>query len=546
MILLASTLCGTLANMHRIPAALALLTSSAAAQPPDKIVIVIEENHAFSQVIGNPDAPYLNSLAAAGANFTRFYALTHPSQPNYLEFFSGDNQGVTENILIANAPLWTPNLGANLFAAGQSFTGYCEDLPGMGSLLWSHEYYVRRHNPWVNWQSVEATPAPGSNQLPWTSNQPFSAFPSDFSLLPRVSIVVPNIFNDMHDGTIAEADDWLRLQLGAYAQWAMANNSMLIVTWDEDESQSRNQIPTIFYGPMVRPGAVDSTWTLHNLTRTVSDFCGAAPCGATANVRSIVGPFIGDPGVTTVSFRDGEQGYEGVTDTVVEAADPSAANSTDAIGVVDGSPLSQGLIRFANVFGSAAGQVPSSAIVLSAKLTILTGAASGDSSTGRITIHQMLSSWDADSTWNSLAAGVSPDNVEAATAADFTLLPNIVDAWAIFDVTSTIEAWHAAPSPEAAALGWVLLPTSTDGWRWATSDAMNAADRPRLEVTFALPACPPDFNADGFLDFFDYDAFVTAYEMGDPTADPSSDFNADGFLDFFDYDAFVEAYEIGC
>lgn len=54
--------------------------------------------------------------------------------------------------------------------------------------------------------------------------------------------------------------------------------------------------------------------------------------------------------------------------------------------------------------------------------------------------------------------------------------------------------------------------------------------------------CPADFNGDGFLDFFDYDAFVTAYEGGDTAAD----FNADGFLDFFDYDAFVAAYETGC
>jgi uncharacterized membrane protein len=54
--------------------------------------------------------------------------------------------------------------------------------------------------------------------------------------------------------------------------------------------------------------------------------------------------------------------------------------------------------------------------------------------------------------------------------------------------------------------------------------------------------CPPDFNADGFLDFFDYDAFIQAFEVGIPAAD----FNGDCFLDFFDYDSFVEAFEAGC
>jgi hypothetical protein len=56
------------------------------------------------------------------------------------------------------------------------------------------------------------------------------------------------------------------------------------------------------------------------------------------------------------------------------------------------------------------------------------------------------------------------------------------------------------------------------------------------------PACPADFNGDGFLDFFDYDEFVAAFEVGGPGAD----FNGDGFQDFFDFDAFVEAFEIGC
>jgi hypothetical protein len=54
--------------------------------------------------------------------------------------------------------------------------------------------------------------------------------------------------------------------------------------------------------------------------------------------------------------------------------------------------------------------------------------------------------------------------------------------------------------------------------------------------------CPADFNEDGFLDFFDYDDFVKAFETGDIVAD----YNEDQFLDFFDYDAYIEAFEAGC
>ncbi|RPH78538.1 MAG: acid phosphatase, partial [Nitrospiraceae bacterium] len=51
---------------------------------PDHIVIVIEENHSYSQIIDSPDAPYINKLAAQGAVFTQSFGVTYPSQPNYL------------------------------------------------------------------------------------------------------------------------------------------------------------------------------------------------------------------------------------------------------------------------------------------------------------------------------------------------------------------------------------------------------------------------------------------------------------------------------
>src|SRR6185295_18830333 len=103
---------------------------------PDHVVIVIEENHSASQIIGSPNAPYMNALAAGGANLTRCFALTHPSQPNYLQFFSGANQGITGNTVPApGSPFSTRNLGAALIAAGRTFAGYSEDLPAVGSTV---------------------------------------------------------------------------------------------------------------------------------------------------------------------------------------------------------------------------------------------------------------------------------------------------------------------------------------------------------------------------------------------------------------------------
>src|SRR5258706_11712649 len=89
---------------------------------PDHIVICIMENHGYSQIIGSSAAPFINSLATSNAIFGASYALTHPSQPNYLMLFSGSNQSVTNDNLPPGTPWSTANLGGSLINAGLSFT----------------------------------------------------------------------------------------------------------------------------------------------------------------------------------------------------------------------------------------------------------------------------------------------------------------------------------------------------------------------------------------------------------------------------------------
>lgn len=93
----------------------------------DHIVIVVEENHSTSQIIGNKSAPFINSLAAGGALMTQSYGVAHPSQPNYLALFAGDTFGVDSD----DCPLAlgsAPNLASELLSAGYSFGGFAEDL----------------------------------------------------------------------------------------------------------------------------------------------------------------------------------------------------------------------------------------------------------------------------------------------------------------------------------------------------------------------------------------------------------------------------------
>jgi phosphatidylinositol-3-phosphatase len=250
---------------------------------PDHIVLVIEENHAYSQIINSPDAPYINRLAAQGALFTQSFGITHPSQPNYLALFSGSTQGITDN----SCPhtFTTPNLGQALQAAGLTFVGYSEDSPSIGSIICSEGHYARKHNPWVNWQDSAA------NGLPTTTNLPMTNFPTEYNTLSTVSIVVPNQMNDMHSGKDSEmiraGDRWLRDRLDAYVQWAQQHNSLLIVTWDEDNGKENNRIATLFIGPMVQAGHYGQQITHYNVLRTIGDLYGLSHSGASAVVTPI-------------------------------------------------------------------------------------------------------------------------------------------------------------------------------------------------------------------------------------------------------------------
>ncbi|MCX5723889.1 MAG: acid phosphatase [Nitrospirae bacterium] len=237
-------ICGTfvlsvVAGIYVLSSASALGNNSLHLPRPDHVVIVIEENHSYSQIIESPEAPYINRLAAQGAVFTQSFGVTYPSKPNYLALFSGSTQGITDNT--CPHTLTTPNLGHALLAAGLTFAGYSEDLPSVGSLICSAGDYARKHNPWVNWQD---SPDHG---IPATTNH----------------------------------------HLEGYVQWAQQHNSLLVVTWDEDNKKEHNRIATLFVGPMVHAGHYDQRINHYNVLRTIEDLYGLAHSGASAEAVPI-------------------------------------------------------------------------------------------------------------------------------------------------------------------------------------------------------------------------------------------------------------------
>ena len=254
---------------------MASCVTQAAVPAFDHVVIVIMENHAYNEIIGSPNAPYINNLATTGVNFTQSYAVSHPSEPNYLAMFSGSTQGVTGDPCPLSFP-GVANLASQLLAAGHSFVGYSEGLPAAGSTACSSGLYARKHSPWINFDTVPAS-----------SNQPFSAFPSDYTLLPTLSYVIPNLCNDMHNCSIATGDTWLQTNLGGYVAWSKMHNSLLILTWDEDDASAGNNIVTIFAGANIVPGSYAETTGHYRMLATLESMYGLAPLGGAIGLAPI-------------------------------------------------------------------------------------------------------------------------------------------------------------------------------------------------------------------------------------------------------------------
>jgi hypothetical protein len=281
-----------------VPFLLFLATVAVAQQlpRPAHIVIVIEENKSFTDIIGSSAALHINILTSRrGALLTKYSGLHHPSQPNYIELFSGDGQGVCTDTCPPLASIQSPNLATSLSAKGLTFVGFAENLPSPVTCGPTSHQFAQRHCPWLDFAG-----------LPSSSSRSFTAFPTSpagFAALPTVAIVIPNLFNDMHTAKtsggnqkqkqIMQGDAWLGANLTAYATWAATNNSLLIITWDEDSSSypqqsgcpgintpPGNRIATMILGQHVIPGSTSNTpYTHYNLLRTIEKMYGLPPIG---------------------------------------------------------------------------------------------------------------------------------------------------------------------------------------------------------------------------------------------------------------------------
>jgi len=227
---------------------------------PDHIIFLWLENKGFNSIIGNRNAPFINSLVKSGTLFTSTYALTHPSYPNYVDFFAGQDNGIISDACIDKQELTTPNLFTVLKNAGKSFAWYSEDLPNTGSKACTFMYYVEKHNPLTVFANV-----------PDSVNKRFADFPTDYNQLENVVCICPNLVNDMHSGSVKQADNWIRKKLAPLVDWCLTNNSVFVIYYDESETNEDNRIPVIAVGQQVKEGyESDELYNHFSWTKTIS------------------------------------------------------------------------------------------------------------------------------------------------------------------------------------------------------------------------------------------------------------------------------------
>jgi len=216
------------------------------------VVVVLEENHGYSSIIGNSAMPYLNSLAAKNALATQYYANTHPSIGNYLMMTTG--QIITNNDGYSST-ISADNMVRHLLTAGKTWKSYAEGLPSVGYTGGDTGSYVRHHNPFSYFSDVRNSSVEKLNLVPFTQ------FASDLNnnRLPDFSFVVPNLNNDGHNGTLGQADSWLQTHIAPLlSNPAFQQDGILIIVFDEaltsDATHGGGHVAAVMVGPGVKKG----------------------------------------------------------------------------------------------------------------------------------------------------------------------------------------------------------------------------------------------------------------------------------------------------
>jgi hypothetical protein len=264
----------------------------------DEVLLIWEENHSYRSVIGNPDASEFNFLATKCGMATDYHAIDHPSLPNYLEMTSG---------ALFDGPPWTSDCDAvdscvtnaasifsELVQAKKQWRAYAESMTSSCQPASGGEY-AARHNPAVYYLAVrrqcQAWDAPLGSARSGPLHSTLASGP-DVSLIT----VTPNLDDDMHSGTVAEANAWLTTWMPQIVGSAAYRSGQLavIIAWDEGfgSGDQASSAPMIVMSASTKPGTRSTTpYNDFSVLRSISEITGVPPLAHAATATSLMPAF---------------------------------------------------------------------------------------------------------------------------------------------------------------------------------------------------------------------------------------------------------------
>jgi uncharacterized protein YjbI with pentapeptide repeats len=228
------------------------------------IFVIMMENHNYSEIIGNSDAPRINRLAETYGLAASYYGVAHPSEPNYVATIAGSTFGLNDDqpYSAAGHTLNAPTLVSQLEAKKLSWASYQESLPSPGYRGQfypdaAHPLYAVKDNPFMFFASIQQDTAEAHKIVPFTQ------FAADLkrTTLANFVYIVPNLCDDMH-GTArfcppaqisGDPRDRRLIRIGDQFVGSVVHqimnapvwshgNTAIIIAWDEDDSQTPDTV----------------------------------------------------------------------------------------------------------------------------------------------------------------------------------------------------------------------------------------------------------------------------------------------------------------
>ncbi len=237
------------------------------------VIVIVMENEGYGSVMGNPSAPYQNQLASRYALAGNYFAVSHPSLPNYLALVAGGTFGVTSDCLPSQCSLQGTTIASLLDSKGLSWKEYAESMTGNCSQTDSQDgLYVAKHDPFVYFDGISGNS--GSGPVSGYCNShvvPFAQFSSDLasSNLPSYSFITPNICDDAHSCAISAGDQWLSAVVPGIIGSSSFSSTALFIVYDEGSNNagfgpnSGGQVVCILVSPFAKPGYLSQAQYSH-------------------------------------------------------------------------------------------------------------------------------------------------------------------------------------------------------------------------------------------------------------------------------------------